>query len=267
MDKNDNVLNDFSTKEARFTLITHQLKLMIVVMFAFFHAASYAAEQINVVVGLAKPPYVFEKNNEGYELELVSHILNKINKTPNFIFVPFGRSPKMFTADDIDAILTSNKQLMHGSDMLSDTYITYQNVAISLKENNFQLKRISDLRNYSIASFQSAHKILGEEFAIASVYSPMYTQVNNQKKQLELLMKKRVDVIIIDINIAQYYLNLLTETSLKDSVKIHTIFPPSEYSLAFKDKSMIKPFNHALKSFKNSKTYIELKNKYNYNLQ
>ena len=240
---------------------------MITVIFALFHAASYAAEQINVVVGLTKPPYVFEKNNEGYELELVSHILNKLNKTPNFIFVPFGRSPKMLTADDIDAILTSNKQLMNGSDMLSDTYITYQNVAISLKENNFQLKKISELRNYSMATFQSAHKILGEEFAIASKNSPMYTQVSDQKMQLKLLIKKRVDVIIIDINIAQYYLNLLTETHQKESVKIHTIFPPTEYSIAFKDKSMIKPFNHALKSFKNSKTYLELKNKYNYTLQ
>lgn len=231
----------------------------------FLNTVACAGEQVNIVVGLAKPPYVFEKKNNGFELELVSHILNKFNKQPNFIFVPYGRSPKMFTADDIDAILTSNKQLMNGSDMLSDTYITYQNVAISLKENNIQLNEISDLRNFSIATFQSAHKVLGEEFAIASGYSPMYTQVIEQKKQLELLMKKRVDVIIIDINIAQYYLNAMTGAHLKQPVKIHPIFPPSEYSMAFKDKSMILPFNHALKDFKNSKAYIELKNKYNYN--
>ena len=99
----------------------------------FTSTNSVAKQTFKVVVGLSKPPYVIKEAQAGFELELIRQVLTNIGKTPEFIFIPYGRSEKMLELSDISAVMTVNQQMFPKNDQLSESYINYQNVAISLK--------------------------------------------------------------------------------------------------------------------------------------
>ncbi|MFD2167118.1 substrate-binding periplasmic protein [Thalassotalea euphylliae] len=223
---------------------------------------SKAEQQLNVVIGLAKPPYVVKEPLTGFEIELVNHVFEKMNTSANYIFVPFGRTPRMLKNEDIDAILTVNKQVMPDEQLLTDVYINYQNVAISLAKNNFEINSIRELEQFTLATFQNAHKILGEAFADTVQKSPLYSQVANQKIQLEMLFKERAEVIIMDINIFNHYLKSYEKNPLNQAFTVHEIFPPSAYRAAFKDTDNVMRFNKALATVLESDEYRALVSKY-----
>jgi len=222
----------------------------------------HSSETLDIIVGLSKPPYVLENIQQGYELELVTAILSTMDKHPNFIFVPFGRSEKMLSGEGIDALLTANANIIKNKASLSDVYITYQNVAISLHENAFDIKSISDLSKYTITSFQNAHKVLGAEFAKAANSSPLYSQVARQQAQLQMLLKGRTDVIVMDINIFNYFLKEFDKDFDKSQIKIHKIFPSNPYRIAFTNPLLVDKFNAALRAFKQTEDFKELKKRY-----
>lgn len=223
-----------------------------------------ATPSFKVVVGLSKPPYVFQENQTGFELELIQQLLKSIEKRPEFIFIPYGRSEKMLALPDIDAVMTATPKVFKNFANLSEIYINYQNVAISLKSNNIALNNITDISKYSVATFQSAHKILGADFGSAVTKSPIYIQVANQERQLELLLLGRVEILIMDIKIFSYYLAQQNFKINNDDIKIHEIFPLSPYRVAFKNNADVAPFNQALKAFKLSSKYQDLLEKYNF---
>jgi polar amino acid transport system substrate-binding protein len=223
-----------------------------------------ANQPFQVVLGLSKPPYVIEENQTGFELELIKHVLTNIGKDPEFIFIPYGRSEKMLALPSIDAVMTTNKQMFPNSKNLSDSYINYQNVAISLKKNEISLNSISGIANYSIASFQLANKMLGEEFAMAVTSSPIFIQVANQENQIELLLRGRVDILVMDIKIFLHFINKLNLNEKLGDIQFHHIFPLSSYQVAFKKSEDVDAFNQALKNYKVSDKHQKLIEKYNF---
>jgi polar amino acid transport system substrate-binding protein len=238
-----------------------------IIIFIFFSLISInclANQHFKVVLGLSKPPYVIEKNHLGFELELIQQILTMMGKAPEFIFIPYGRSEKMLAFSDIDAVMTANKHIFPNIDTLSKNYIDYQNVAISLKENAVSLNSIADISNYSIASFQIAHKILGVEFAEAVTDSPLFIQVADQEKQLKLLFLGRVEIVVMDLKIFLYYLNKLNINERESDIKVHHIFPTSSYSMAFKNAGNVSAFNQVMKKYKMTADYQKLIEKYNF---
>ncbi|WP_286232671.1 substrate-binding periplasmic protein [Thalassotalea sediminis] len=243
----------------RLTIFT---KTLLFTLSLFISLSVSAKESLNVVVGLTKPPYVIADLNSGFELELIENVLAQQNKSPEFIYVPFGRSERMLKEHDIDMILTVNDFIIKNKAYLSKPYITYQNVAISLNKNNFVINTIKDLKNHSLATFQSAHKVLGNEFAKAAEVSPVYIQIAKQKIQLEMLFKERVDVIIMDLNIFNYYLQKLYPSEDFTNLAIHQIFPKTHYSAAFKNSRLLNDFNQQLEIFLSTEQYRQLRHKY-----
>lgn len=221
--------------------------------------------ELTLAAGLAKPPYISEEQTHGYELELINNIFAALNIETKYVFVPYGRSGKLLSNAEIDGLLTMNSNLVEQVGFLTDSYITYQNVAVSMTKNNFEIDKISSLAAYSLATFQSAHKVLGEDFAKASAKSPLYTQVANQERQLELLFKERVDVIILDVNIFHY---LLKESEYADKgYTIHPLFKPNPYRLALKSEELTKAFNQSWRAFRKTQAYKALRNKYHITTQ
>lgn len=238
-----------------------------IILFTFVSLISincWANQSFKVVVGLSKPPYVIEKTRSGFELELIQQLLMLMGKEPEFIFIPYGRSEKMLALPDINAVMTANKQMFPNIDTLSENYITYQNVAISLTKDAISLNSISDIGNYSIASFQLAHKILGEEFSLAVTNSSIFIQVANQETQVQLLFLGRVDIIVMDIKIFSHYLAKLKMNDRQSEIQIHHLFPINPFRIAFKNSADVDAFNQALASYKATKKYQKLIEKYNF---
>ncbi len=232
----------------------------ITLSFTFLSNTLFANDQLLIAVGLAKPPYVIQGKNSGFELDLIRNILKKMGKSTKFIYTPFGQSAKMLEVEEIDAVMTTNQQVFADSSKLSDVYITYQNVAISLKDNNLTINTIEDLKNYSIASFQKADKLLGQGFADAVDRSPLYLEIAVQRQQPILLLKKRVEVLIMDKNIFKYFAN---ELNIDAKLTFHQIFPDTHYRMALKNKAYVKLFNSTFAEYKQTDEYLTLKNGYN----
>ena len=226
-------------------------------------SSSIYAEKFHVVVGLAKPPYVIQDTNSGYEIELVSEVLERMGKTPNFVFVPFGRTVRMLHSDRVDSIMTVNTNLINEQDLLSDTYIVYQNVVITRKSDNFRLSSLNELSNLSIAAFQNAHKILGTEYDAQVKASPTYVEVANQKNQTKMLFTNKVQALVMDINIFRALSPSVGGEEDYSDVDIHFVFPKSPYKMAFKNKSHIPSFNQSLALFKTTERFQALVDKYN----
>ncbi|MDA8622040.1 transporter substrate-binding domain-containing protein [Psychrosphaera sp.] len=221
-------------------------------------------EKLDVIVGLAKPPYVMPEENTGFELELISAVLARMDISPRFIYVPLGRSVKLMDQGMGEALLTINKFIVPNSNIRTAPYITYRNVAISLSSNKISINGMMDLANNSVAAFQFAHKYLGQEFAAAAKQNNDYIEVPNQFQQVRLLLEERVKVVVMDINIFNHiYTELTFETGNTPAYSVHEVFPSSPYSMAFKDGTKVKAFNTELSLYLKSKDYSSLRKKYN----
>jgi len=225
--------------------------------------SSVFAESFHVVVGFAKPPYVIQETNSGFEIELIASVLKSMGKDVNFVYVPFGRSLRMLNSKRVDAIMTVNKNLIKESQLLSLAYINYQNVVITLKEKKLTLNKIDDLAELSVAAFQTANKILGKKFAETVTKSTRYLEVATQKNQTKLLFDKKVDALVMDVNIFRAFSPTVGGKADFSDVDVHFLFAKSAYQMAFKDIHHVALFNKMLAKFKSSKQFDDLIQKYN----
>ena len=238
------------------------IRILLTILTLTFSLNTQAwTDNIDVVVGLAKPPYIIEEQGAGFEIDLVSDVLEMMELTPTFLYVPLGRDAKSLKENVGQAVLTVNENIVPNQKMRTAPYIIYQNVAITLKSDEIRIGSISQLEFFKVAAFQMANQYLGEEYEETVSRSNQYLEVPNQFRQVKLLVENKVDVLIMDINIFNYYFELI-DGNLND-IEVHYIFPPNPYSLAFSDTDNVDRFNQMLERYKKSGRYDELLNKYN----
>lgn len=218
-----------------------------------------SAKTVNVVAGKHKPPYVSQSHGKisGFEIELIRQIMAKMGLEPEFHLTPYGRSMRMLTQPGIDAIMTASPAALNDKSILTRPYISYQNMAISLASSELNISHVEQLGDYSIAAFQIASKVLGKAYTKASLQSPYYTEVPEQKRQLQMLRQNKVNLVVMDVNIFNHF-----KASDYPAVSYAAIFPASLYGMAFKEPELVKHFNRVWRSYKKSQQYQELKQKY-----
>lgn len=216
-------------------------------------------------MGWSKPPYVISEGHTGFEIDLVREVMKSIGHEIIPIYVPFGRSHVMLQRGVVDITLTLNPRLGIPPEQLSDVYITYQNVAISLKKSELSIETIADLGSHTVVAFQNASVVLGEEFKHAVSQSKLYTELPDQRQQVEMLLLGNTAVVVMDINIFMHISKEIRGVSQKDRVKVHYLFPASPYQAGFKDVRLKEAFNLALKNYLKTDQYEWLK--YRYSLQ
>lgn len=215
------------------------------------------AKPFNVVTGIDRPPYSIQNARVGFEIELLNAVLEKVVDHHEFVIAPYGRSIKILDVKNIDAMTTAGISVYHDSGKLSLPYIQYQNVAVTLKNANLKFESINDLEHFSVAAFLNAKTILGDTFNQAVLKSSQYTELSDQSQQLHMLRKNKVQVLVMDINIFNYF-NKFHELE----VDIHRIFPLTAYGLLIKENAFKIRFDYALQQYLNSDAYLSLANKW-----
>ena len=132
-------------------------------------------------------------------------VLFTLDHEISVVYVPYGRTYELMKKINADIGLTLTEKSGVDSEILSQPYVTYQNVAISLKEKSIKIDKIKDLQKYTLVAFQNASPILGSEFANAAKTSPLYIELPEQYRQVELLLNGKVDVVVMEINIFKYF--------------------------------------------------------------
>lgn len=151
---------------------------------------------------------------------------------------------------------------------LTDSYITYQNVALTLARKQIKLDRIEDLSRYRVLAFQRATQILGTSFANAIASAPLYREEPKQALQAAGLLHDRYDVVIADTRILQYHIAVtLAQMGIRLSsdppvVTEHRLFAPTFYSAGFHDPALALRFNEGLRQIRADGTYDAIMARY-----
>lgn len=214
------------------------------------------ARDLRVVFSQYTPPYVLD-NGQGIVVEIVRQALAHHGHEVDPVFLPIGRGFLMFAQGRVDgtAIIKRNSGLQAH---YSAPFMRYNNHAIALESRELGLDDLADLAGRSIIAFQNAHKYLGQDFGEAVAANPDYKEMGNQKTQVLMLLKGRVDVVVMDRAIFRFYRGQLIRegrVSGDQGIDYFALFPPTPYRCAFTDPAIRDDFNDGLRRLRASGTY------------
>ena len=236
--------------------------MRFIILLAFLVLAPLShARTLNVIVGWDKPPYVLSSTHTGVELELMRAVLGDMGHEILPIYVPFGRTVRLIEQGFADIGLTVNEKHDIDKSILSDPYIIYQNVAVTLAESMFTINNINDLQDKSVVAFQTASSVLGENFHQLMAGRSRYIEMPEQERQVSMLLLGSVDAVIMDRNIFTFIKAGMPKPHRRDTV-IHELFPVSLYSAAIPNAALRSEFNETLANFIEDGRYDTLLKKY-----
>jgi len=214
-------------------------------------------ETVVMVFGQSLAPYVIEENNSGVELSIIKEALAFENYELAPVYTQLGRVSFMFDQNLVDAAHRyikkgkSNNSIFYGNVTLE-----YHDVFFTLRELNITIEIPSDLKSYTLLSFQDANK----HYPRWLPESYKHSQTSTQISQIKLLQLGLVDIVLSDKNIFSYNSRLYRLSShgvLKD-MRMHIFTPPYKYNPVFKSKKIAKAYNRGLKKLKETGRYTEI---------
>lgn len=226
-----------------------------IVLFSFLVNA--ATEEVGVVLGLNRPPYIDKEKLAGYEVELFRQVLTAAGMQPFFIFVPNRRIKTLVSHGDFD--VASHQSAIDPNGFMSCPYISYSNVVVTLAQRNLLVDSVADLYSLSVMAFHGAANALGSEFSAMAKRNIKYKEQVDQTAQVEMLMLGRVDAIVLD---AQVFKSVFQQNLKQTPVDVHAIFPKVEMRALFKDKTLAEKFCNALARYIQTEDFEKLQLKY-----
>jgi polar amino acid transport system substrate-binding protein len=224
-----------------------------ILLFAYECAKAEGSAPLVLKIGTAYPhaPYCFGKG-KGIRGDIVSTILDRLGQAYSFHSYSLNRARQSIKTMSMDISLVAPKDGVIG--YLSEPYVYYSNVAVTLADSGILLNSIAELAPYNVAAWQGANKVLGAEFAeLFPNAGPRYHEVPHPTAMPHLLQLGRAEVVIIDKFVFQYEWNQIADKQEKamPDVIFHPIFPARSYfSAAFKDQALRDAFNRELKALK-----------------
>ena len=216
-----------------------------------------AKPALRVALGETKQPYVDAEQGRGVEYDIVTQALGLAGYQPQVRFAPNLRAHNWLANGQVDAAIAN------GGGHVSEPYIVYQNMAITLCKRRIRLQRLDDLARFRVAAFQGAHLYLGADFAALAPQIPSYREESPQATLNRLLLSGRADVVISDINIFQQLSHELRhELDIRPALCPYALFTPTHYRLAFRNAQDRDRFNHGLRRFAAGGGYEKLAARY-----
>ena len=224
------------------------------------------APHIQMLAGLSKPPFIISTQDKGMQLEIIKAAFAVSNRQVHFTYLPLSRHIDVYKKRNIEGLITLSENETEIGLHLSQPYITYTNVVVTLKNKQLDIKGIDDLVDRRVASFQNATKFLGKKYKKVFLHSNSYLELADQKSQLSLLFSGRVEAIILDVNIFKYFLNELIEETDNDVFEqpfvMHKIFKPQMYVAGFNSEILQKSFDKGLETIKQNGRYQDIIDSY-----
>ena len=227
---------------------------------------------VRIAIGIALPPYVLDENNAGIEVEIIKEALKVKGYSVSFHYVPNLRLLRRLKNREVDGT-AQNSIFDIGSEVNmrvydSETTITYHNFAIAFEDKKFQIHSINDLVNKRVLAFQNASKYLGPVYAAMAKNNQDYREHAKQSLQVKQLYADRVDVVISEKRIFNYWRSqaqsegALYERNSHKTLKYHNIFSASPRNVKFIQRQTRDDFNAGLKVIKASGLYQAIIKKY-----
>jgi polar amino acid transport system substrate-binding protein len=222
---------------------------------------------IKVGFSFAKPPYVFAQQFDdldpystpnaplGFEVDIFKAALDKTGYKFKPVFQTFARVIADLSNGSLDAAETSGDP--QPGIFYSQAIIGCENYVVTRKSDDFTLNALSDLSSLKMVGWQGASTDLGPAFTTVVKDNPNYFENVNQEAQYQMFSEGRVDALVIDKYIFQWWHNQhALRTGKKIDVVYHPLFPGvNQYFMGFRDKAIRDAFDIQLLHLRASGEY------------
>ncbi|ABO22722.1 ABC transporter substrate-binding protein [Shewanella loihica] len=185
--------------------------------------AQNANTEISFAVSNTIPPYFFANGQSGIQYERLASALAKQSLSIGHIYLsPNKRAFRQVASGNVDCLINAPENL--AGLYYTRSLISYQNSVFTLASNKLAIDSVADLAGISVMGFQNATQYLGRDFYQMALSNPQYGESNSQKSQVMMLFSGRVDAIILEGRIFDYYREQL-------KFRVDTLQPTSRHSL------------------------------------
>lgn len=237
--------------------------------FAYIQPKVLCAQDNNIILlaGLSKPPFIFVDDDKGMQIEIIQAALSKYHYQISFFYLPMTRQIEVYKKRNIEGLITLSTTENELGLYLSKPYISYRNVVITLANKNLNITKTSDLSGMRVAGFQNAIKFLGKEYSDTFKDSNSYVELADQKSQVALLFTQRVDALVMDIDIFKYLLTRMKKEGLSTNIYnaefvIHPLFGKIDYVAGFSNEQLQKDFDNGISEIKANGNYQKIIDSY-----
>lgn len=231
-----------------------------------FISCSASGKDILMAFSHEIPPYIFEKNDSGIEIDIITAALAYKGHTLKPLYFPLGRVPIAFSNNQVDAAMGDmGVDLKSKGGFYANPTVIYDNVFITLKSSHVSITSPSDLNSLLVASFQGA-EIRYPKWLKKVVEEKRFFGVSDQLTQVKLLFLGRYDVVLSDRYIFKHFVNqlkIIEKLEMQD-VDEHPFIEadPADYRPVFRDQNVRDDFNLGLQKLKESGEFQEIYDKY-----
>ncbi|ASJ97836.1 amino acid ABC transporter [Shewanella marisflavi] len=214
------------------------LLLSCFMLFSVKALGNHTIDKRTFAVSNTIPPYFFANGQSGIQYDRLTAALAKQHMSIDHIYLsPNKRAIRQVLSKNVDC-------LINAPDNLNDLYytrslISYQNSVFTLASKAIVIENVNDLASLSVMGFQNATQYLGSAFYDMAKGNPKYGESNSQRSQVMMLFSGRVDAIILERRIFDYYRNQLKfklDTGL--ATREHPLFSQAPRKIACYDKSL-----------------------------
>lgn len=225
-----------------------------------------AQQELRVGVGNFAPFFI-EDGERGLFLDITKEIFKQMPEyRVKFIFMSNTRLLRDMNREKrIDAacnIFADSKSNAH----LSDPIFRYTDVAVTKKEKNFIINNISDLQDKSIAAYQGATDLLGEEYKQMAMANSQYSEHAHPSETTRLMALGQKDVRIGDVYIFLYDIKSSAykrrQKISANDFQIHKLWPDVYTHIAFRDAAIRDKANQAIRKIKSDGTLEKIYKEY-----
>lgn len=191
-------------------------------------------------------PYFLDEHH-GLQYELVQNILHRAGlKLDRLVLAPNFRSLRLLSQAEVDCFINAQSGL--NGMYYSQPYHSFHNVVAVRADSGLNINSVVDLNGLSVAGFQDAKQFLGADFLHFAQDNPRYVEVPNQLNQVNMLLRGRVDAIVIEEGILSWYWNEIAKKSLQESPQftIFPIFPLYDLRIACLDPKLTESLNQGI---------------------
>jgi polar amino acid transport system substrate-binding protein len=250
------------------SFLAKTITLLLIAIVLLQHNIIWAQDKyIEMIAGLSKPPFVIANKDRGMQLEIMEAAFAKSNKFVHFTYLPLSRHLDVLHSHEFDGIITLSENEQEWGICLSNPYIVYQNVAVTLEKSVIEINEFDDLVNLKVAAFQNATRFLGEKYNSTFKNAANYIEIADQESQISLLFSGQVDALVMEISIFKHLLaNKRSENSTSkiynEKFVTHFLFSPQAYSAGFKNQQLCQQFDQGINAIMADGSYQQIIDSY-----
>ena len=232
-------------------------KAFTILLFLITDPNVLAKSTIQIGTTVSMPPYLYEKEFTGIEIELIKAAFRNQGYT-KFLHVDssYRRAIKLLVEKRVNAIVTNGENRYYSS--FDDVYksqniLNYVDCVITLKSSKEKYLGPKSLVGKRVWAFKSAKKTLGKQYAEAVKSTIEYNETIDQLLQPKALIKKRMEFAVSDRNI--FFTQAIKEGLDLKKFKLHELNSKNPRVLRFHNKKLRDIFNNGLAEIRRNGEY------------